>query len=205
MRLNIRASDLSIVSSWQLPADQQVKDGDFGSTPTLFSARIGGKVHHLVGIANKNGVYYALDEANIGNGPVWSAIVARGGSNAQAGFGSISPSAWDGKNLYVGGGKTTIGGNTCPGGLRALDPVTGAFLWERCMVDGPVLGAVTAVQGVVAVGEGNSLWLMAASDGHDLFKATDTNNGSAYYAASSISNGVLYIGNADGNFYVYGT
>ena len=72
------------------------------------------------------------------------------------------------------------------------------------MTDGPVIGATTAVPGVVAVGEGNTLRLVATSDGHDLFSASDTSSNSMYDDGPCISNGVLYIGNVDGNFYAYG-
>src|SRR6266446_5795602 len=53
--VKLKTSDLSVISSWQVPKNQQVSDGDFGSTPTLFSATINGTVHKLVGVGNKNG------------------------------------------------------------------------------------------------------------------------------------------------------
>src|SRR5262249_34803145 len=31
-------SSLNLLSTWQIPGNQQIKDGDFGSTPTLFHA-----------------------------------------------------------------------------------------------------------------------------------------------------------------------
>ena len=37
--VELRASDLSVVGSWNVPAAQQAFDSDFGSTPTLFSYR----------------------------------------------------------------------------------------------------------------------------------------------------------------------
>jgi len=203
--VKLNASNLSFVGSWQVPSFQQVSDGDFGSTPTIFTATIGGTLHRLVGVANKNGIYYAFDEANISQGPVWKDKIAIGGSGPEGGQGSISPSAWDGTNLYIAGGNTTIGGQNCQGGLRAVNPATGAFTWQSCMTDGPVLGAVSAVPGVVAVGEGTALVLVAASDGHTLFKKWDTSTTSnQYYGAPSIANGVVYIGNEDGNFHAYG-
>jgi outer membrane protein assembly factor BamB len=65
------------------------------------------------------------------------------------------------------------------------------------------MGAVTAVPGVVAVGEGTALWLVATSDGHDLFKTWDTSTNSQYYEGPTIANGILYIGNKDGELYAY--
>jgi outer membrane protein assembly factor BamB len=202
--VQLNASNLTYMSSWQIPPAQQGTDSDFGSTPTLFTATIGGTLHHLLGVANKNGTYYAFDEANIAQGPVWTVTLAQGGPGPESGDGSISPSAWDGTTLYVGGGRTTINGQNCQGGLRALNPATGAVLWAQCMTDGPIIGAVTAVPGVVAVAEGTALWLMATSDGHSLFKTWDTSNGSLYYAAPTIANGVVYTANKNGKFSAYG-
>ncbi len=169
--VQLNASNLSLMSSWQVPAAQLGPDSDFGATPTLFPATIGGTVHHLVGAVNKNGIYYALDEANIAQGPVWTAQIAVGGPGPENGDGSISPSAWDGTNLYVGGGRTTINGQNCQGGLRALNPATGVVTWAQCMTDGPIMGSITLVPGVVAVAEGTALWLMSTTDGHSLFRA----------------------------------
>ena len=56
------------MGSWQVPSSQQTPDGDFGSTPTVFPAVINGTTHTLVGVANKNGIYYALDGANVSAG-----------------------------------------------------------------------------------------------------------------------------------------
>ncbi len=204
--LKLNASNLSYVSSWQIPQAQLGgnTDPDFISSPTLFTTTIGGTAHHLVGVANKDGYYYAFDEANIAGGPLWSTQVAVNGECPDCGSGSISPSAWDGTNLYVAGGNTTINGQSCQGGLRALNPATGAVIWAQCMPDGPVLGAVSAVPGVVALTEGTALWLMATSDGHSLFKAVDNSKNSFYYAAPTISNGVVYAANSNGNFFAYG-
>lgn len=200
-------TDLSFVGSWQVPGSQRISDGDFGDTPTIFTATIGGSTHRLVGVANKNGIYYALDEANLAAGPVWEDTIAVGGAGPESGQGSIAPSAWDGTNLYIAGGNTTINGQSCQGGLRAVNPVNGAFVWQACMTDGPVLGAVAAVPGVVAVTEGNGLALVAASNGHTLFKKQDTatSGSSQYYGGPAIANGVVYAGNEDGNFFAFGT
>jgi polyvinyl alcohol dehydrogenase (cytochrome) len=202
--VQLRASDLTFMSAWQVPRAEHGDDGDFGSTPTLFTATIGGTLHTLLGVANKNGVYYAFDEAQISNGPVWRATVAVGGIAPETGTGSISPSAWDGTTLYVAGGKTTIGGQSCQGSVRALNPVTGAFIWQSCLQDGFVLGAVAAAPGVIAVGAGNALALLAASDGHVLAKRYDTAGGfNMYYGGPAIANGVVYIGNVNGKFHAY--
>jgi outer membrane protein assembly factor BamB len=201
--VKLNASNLSFVSSWQVPPAQQTSDGDFVDTPTLFSATINGTAHTLVGVANKNGIYYALDEANIGAGPVWQDPIAVGGDSPQSGLGSISPSAWDGTTLYVAGGGTTIAGVGCKGGLRAVNPANGSYLWQDCLTDGPVLAPVSASPGIVAIAEGNALELINSSNGQVLFKAADTSS-SQYYGGASIANGVVYIGTQSGNLHAYG-
>lgn len=198
--IEVQASNLSFIHHWQVPASQHVGDGDFGSTPTLFDATINGTLHHLVGAPNKNGYYYAWDRSNINAGPVWYKIIAIGGSCPNCDQGSISASAWNGSTLYVAGGKTTINGATCLGSVRAVNPATGAFGWQHCLASGPVLGSVTAVPGLVVVGQGNAIIMMSATSGSTLFRFYDPNN-AIFESAASISNGVMYMGNSDGNLY----
>ena len=205
--LALHMPSLSLAGSWQVPASQQVLGDDYGSTPTLFRATIGGTAYRMVGIVNANGTYYAFSRAAISSGPLWSIQIAGIGGRCGpiCGDGSISPSAWDGKNLYVAGGQATIRGQSCKGSLSALNPSTGAIKWQDCFNDGPVLGAVTVVPGVAVVGEGNKLVLVATSDGHSLYSYADTHSGSNFYGAATILNGVLYIGNFDGILYAFGT
>jgi outer membrane protein assembly factor BamB len=203
--VKVSASSLSLINHWQLPSGDRVPDSDFGTTPTLFTATIGGVLHNLVGMQNKNGKYYTFDRTNIGAGPIWKATMAVGGSCPQCGQGGISPSAWDGSTLYVAAGNTTINGTKCQGSIRALNPATGAFIWQHCLLSGPVLGAVTAVPGVLAVGQGTYVLAFDASTGASLFRFQDTNSGSNFWGAASISNGMMYIGNQDGHLYAFGT
>ncbi len=202
--IKLNATDLSFISSWQVPTTELVKDSDFGSTPTLFQATIGGTLYQLVGAVNKNGTFYAFDRTNIGNGPVWRAQIAVGGECPECGQGSISSAAWDGTSLYVAGGNTTINGASCRGSLRALNPVDGSFLWQHCLVHKTVLGAVTVVPGVAAIIEGPNLVLVDATSGATLF----THPGSTtarFYGSPSLSNGVLYVGDRNGHLYAFGT
>jgi hypothetical protein len=43
-----------------------------------------------------------------------------------------------------------------------------------------------------------------SASGQNLMTLTDTNSGSLYYGAASISRGVLYVGNMDGILHAYG-
>ncbi len=149
-------------------------------------------------------IYYAFLRGDLSRGPLWTAEIAKGGSCPNCGAGSISPSAWDGTRLYVAGGYTTVQGANCRSGLRALNPATGAFIWERCLSDGPILAAVTVVPGVVAVTGGSALLLVDATSGETLFIFHDTTRGSVFYGAASISHGMLYAANFDGRLYAFG-
>ena len=199
--VELRASDLSFVGSWHVPANQQGNDTDFGTTPTLFSATINGTLTKLVGAPNKNGIFYAMKRDALGNGPVWEKTIANGGDCPQCGNGSISPPGWDGTNLYVAGGDTTINGSSCAGSLRALNPANGNFRWEKCFNSGPVLGAVSLVRGVAFVGQGSVLVAVATAHGKTLF---NYDTGAQIYEGASISNGIVYIGSTNANMYAFG-
>ena len=69
---------------------------------------------------------------------------------------------------------------------------------------GPVLGSVTATSsGVVAASEGSFVIVMNASTGVTVARLTDNKSGSLLYAGPTISNGIVLIGNLDGNLYSY--
>ncbi len=205
--VELNATDLSVVNVYQLPSSElSINDSDFGSTPTLFTSSTNTA---MVGVANKNGRYYAFHRSNIGAGPVWKAQVAQGTLDCpQCGGGSISPSAWDGHTLFVGGGNTKIGKSNCKGSVRALNPDNGHALWQHCMGGGPVLGSVTvagATQNteVIAACQGNTVIVMNASNGKTVARLHDHKHGSLLYGPATISNGDLFVGNLDGDLYAY--
>lgn len=198
--IEVRAADLSLVASWQVPAAQQIVDGDFGSTPTLFQAKIGGVLHKMVGLVNKNGIYYALDRTNISAGPLWQEQL---GQPPVPGEDSIASSAWNNVSLFAAAARTTINGVSCAGSLRRLNPATGAFIWQDCLNFDPK-GTITMVPGLAEVGAGTSFMLVDATTGNQLFSYTDSANKSDFLGPGSIANGQLYQGNMDGNLYAFG-
>lgn len=188
----LNAADLSFIGSWQIK-QQKALDIDFGTTPTLFTATINGVQRNLIGMADKNGNYYAWDRSHVNTGPLWHAHVANGGSSPTTG--TISSSAWDGTYIYAGGGKTTINGVVCPGSLNALNPANGAFVFRTCLTSGPVLGAVMAVPGLAVVGANNTLDVIAttgASAGQIIYSYQETASTSYFKGAATIADGVLY-------------
>jgi polyvinyl alcohol dehydrogenase (cytochrome) len=196
----LHMSDLSLVASWQVPAIEVSTDGDFGSTPTLFDATIGGLLHHMVGLMNKNGIYYAFDRANISSGPLWEVRLAAPTMHEES---NISSSAWNGTTLYAAAASTTINGTSCGGSLRALDPATGNFLWQDCLPS-DVLGPVTAIPGVLEVGTHSFLFVMDAATGNQLFSFQDKTIKANFLGPGCIADGILYHGNTDGYLYAFG-
>ncbi|TME87815.1 MAG: hypothetical protein E6I43_02960 [Chloroflexi bacterium] len=206
--VKLSASDLQPQGQWQVPAAEATADSDFGSTPTLFwgTVKPGGASRALVGVANKNGLYYVFDRSNLAGGPVARLRIAQGGNPPTSGNGSISPSAFDGARLYVGGGHLAIDGALAPGTLSAYDPNDmGAPLWRIGIGSGPVLAAVTAVPGLIVVGAGSSITVLDSAGGRTVFQ-THAAGGSAgrpaiFYGAATIAGGVLYEGDTSGNLY----
>ena len=192
--VKLRASDLTVLSSWTVPKSAQVYgDADFGATPTLFTATINGVARSLVGALNKNGIFYAWDRTNLAAGPVWQSTVADPSGSPR----SIASAAWDGTRLYVGAGGTTLNGTSYYGNISALDPATGAFLW-RTGVTGFMSAGITVVPGVLIEpygAAGNLLFLDPATGNQiRIFGITDRADGEA-----TVSNGIIYASRVDGN------
>jgi outer membrane protein assembly factor BamB len=127
--VRLHPNTLAKLDSWQVPLSS-LHDSDFGGSPTIFYATINGVQTRMVGACNKNGVYYAMQAMHLSNGPVWQRQV---GSpyNAQPGDTQCDAgAAWDGTHLFVASNNTTINGVAYKGGIRELDPATGAVIWE---------------------------------------------------------------------------
>ncbi len=207
----LSTADLSVVASWQVP-DAQAAGGTraFAFTPTLFSAPTGPQVRQLLGVANRNGVYYAFDQNNLTAGPVWQRTIAVGGRTAlqyvpgsASGQGSVAPSSWDGRQLYVAGGQTSIRGGSCQGSVRALAPADGHVIWEQCLRAGPVVGAPASCKGgVVVAGEGDRVVALSSATGAVLYTYLDPEY-MPFGSGPSISHGWIYIGNVDGGMHAY--
>ena len=206
--VKLSASDLQPQGQWQVPAAEATVDSDFGSTPTLFFGTVtpGGASRALVGVANKNGLYYVFDRLNVAGGPVARLRIAQGGNPPTSGNGSISPSAFDGARLYIGGGHIVVNGQLMPGTLSAYNPDDlRAPLWRSGLSTGPLLGAVTAVPGLAVVGAGSSVIVFDSARGTIVFQ-TSAAGGSAgrpaiFYGAATVAGGVLYQGDTAGNLY----
>ena len=194
--IELNATTLTLIHSWQVPQSQQQSDSDFGDSPTLFTANINGVTHNMVGLINKNGIYYAFDRANISAGPVWEKQLAGQKYN-------IAASAYDGTSLYVGTAQATLNGQNCTGTFQALDPASGTPRWQIC-TPGKVSAAPTVIPGVVITGTVGYLFALDATTGKQLFSFHDASVGSDFWGSATVDNGVLYVGNADGSLYAFG-
>jgi len=193
---------LAVQDSWQTQPNSVAGDADFGATPTLFTATLGGQTVPMVGAINKDGYYYAFRRDDLAAGPVWTQYFATPGETCvPCDVDFLAPSAWDGTHLYVGGDAGQINAQACAGSLSALDPATGSPVWQDCL-DDRVLGAVTAAPGIVEVNAGDRAMVMDASNGQRLFTYTDSSDNN-FWGPAEISNGVMYVINLDGNVFAF--
>jgi polyvinyl alcohol dehydrogenase (cytochrome) len=212
--LRLNPKTLQISSLWQVPASQHPSDSDFGATPMLFSATIGGVTRQLVGAVNKNGVYYVLDREDLAAGPVWTYVAAKAGTLASQACGNvdaISSSAWTGPGSPVMVAGLTNSGSSCIGTLAALNPSNGQPDW-RILLAGSVEGALTEVPGIVAVGAGPTADLISSATGQILFSYTEASKSQPkggvgygaptgeFWAPPTIAGNTLYTANQDGSF-----
>lgn len=172
-------------------------DYDFGSDPSLYSATINGKVTKLVGVGQKTGIYYALDAAtgkivwqrqigpdNRGGGIVWGSAVD--GKRIYADDANAGHVSW---KLQPGNTSTTTAGV-----FTALDPATGAIVWQTPDPQGHkaysfVSTAYGVVYGGTSSGTGNNMYAMQATTGKILWSYAA---GGSVLGGASIVNGTVY-------------
>src|SRR5919197_911260 len=168
--VRLDAQSLARQEALKVPTGEHVGDGDFGASPTVFAATLGGARTQMVGDCNKNGIYYAFRLKNLAAGPVWRFRVSAGTGHGR--LACLAAAVWNGSNLFVAGTSTTIGGTASKGSIRKLNPATGQPLWERPL-SGAVIGSPSLNgAGVLAVatfdssaGVTNAAYLVNASTG----------------------------------------
>jgi outer membrane protein assembly factor BamB len=180
-----------IVDNWTLPAAEAIQDSDFGTSPTLYTTAAG---EPMLASINKNGIDYALNRDNLAAGPLWRQYIALGGECPTCDDGSVSSQAFGGGSLFAAGGRGAISGVVSAGTVRALNPATGAYLWQRA-VAGDVIGALTYDNGMVLVPAGSVFEILDAKAGTVLY-SYDT--GAQIYAGISVADGIVYVTNTAG-------
>ena len=169
-------------------------DYDFASTPNLITYGNGKKTKTILGAGQKSGIYYALDPDT--GAELWRTQVGPGSALGGMEWGSAS----DGKRIYVqisnlygiphGGGSA--------GSWSALDPATGAILWQTADPNGGLaVGPVAVADGVVYVPSmagkptDQSMLALNAANGNVLWSFAA---GSSVIAGATIVDGVVYWG-----------
>jgi outer membrane protein assembly factor BamB len=184
----VDATTLAVKSYWSLPVSDPTPDADWGTSPTLFTDAQG---RDLVSAGNKNGKVYAFLRDNVTAGPVWSRQLADPAAGDDPGAGGLySNGFFDGQRLYYAGGRTTIAGRTVKGSIRALNPATGATVWER-ELPAKTYGALTGANGMVVVPAYDALRLLDGATGEVLY---GNDLGYAIFGAATVANGRLFIG-----------
>jgi outer membrane protein assembly factor BamB len=165
------SSSLSKLAKWTVPRLWKT-DSDFGGSPGVWSAKIGGVLTKMVGACNKDGVFYAFRVPKLSAGPVWTFQV---GKPDAAGSGiCIAAPIFDRSHLYLAGNGTTIGGTAHEGSVRKVDPATGQVVWQTGL-SGRILGTpgmdgagvIAAASFGSTIGQ-NGLFLIDASTGQVL-------------------------------------
>ena len=170
-------------------------DYDFASSPNLITFEDHrGRRHTLLGAGQKSGIYYALDPDN--GAELWHTQVGPGSSLGGMEWGS----ATDGKRIYVSianlyGIPTANGG---AGSWSALDPQTGAILWQVGDPNAAIaIGPLTAADGVVFVSSmagsptAPTMLALNAATGQTLWTYA---SGSSVNAGAAVADGVVYWG-----------
>jgi outer membrane protein assembly factor BamB len=204
VRLNPQT--LQVEDSWTIPDAQQIFDGDFGSSPTAWTAALSGVPTQMVGACDKNGLYYALNASNLAAGPVWEYQI---GSNYLYGGACLSSAVWDQatSQLFLSGNTTVIDGTVYHGSVQEVNPATGAPIWQTGL-PGEVMGTPTLDgAGVLAVGTMKfssataAVYLLNASNGQIL--ATISTDDDAVFGQPVFADNDLLVGTVGGGLTVY--
>jgi polyvinyl alcohol dehydrogenase (cytochrome) len=171
-------------------------DFDFGSAPNEITYQTPHGPKTIIGAGQKSGIYYALDPDN--GKVLWQTQVGPGSSLGGMEWGS----ATDGTRIYVAianlYGIPSAAGSA--GSWAALDPATGAILWQKADPNGAIdLGPMAVANGVVyanSMGGASSataptMFALDAANGNTLWSFAP---GSSVNAGATIVNGTVYWG-----------
>jgi outer membrane protein assembly factor BamB len=206
---------LAKLDIWTVPQSELVPDSDFGGSPTIFQANLGGTITPMVGACNKNGKYYALRIDNLAAGPVWTFQagnpwndpLGEAGGGVSGGGQCIAAAIWDGSRLFVASNATMIGDVSFGGSIRELDPATGAVIWNTGLPDAVYGSPSLNGAGVIALatydeGPGQTAaYLIDASNG-SILKTISTSNVSTF-AQPVFADEFLFVASINGRLTAY--
>jgi outer membrane protein assembly factor BamB len=197
IRLDRRA--LTKKDIFTVPRADRTSDGDFGSSPTVWTAPLPPLrtvPTQMVGACNKNGRFYALRASNLAAGPVWTDQL---GTLEASGTPCLSSAVWDQatSQLFLSGNSTTINGTSYRGSVQEVNPATGKPIWQTGL-PGAVAGTPTLDgSGVLAVatfdfsGAPNAVYLIDASSGQ-IISTVSTGN-TADFAQPVFADSYLFV------------
>ncbi len=186
--------------TWTVAHPNASPDFDFGADPNLYTTTINGKRTDVLGVGQKNGMYYALDPAT--GKLTWETQAGPGGVLGGIEWGT----ATDGKRIYAaitnGSHKTytytTYDGQqrSTTGGLwTALDCATGKILWQTAAPESHEYitdGFVSSANGVVYAGSSSgNFYALDAKTGQ---VAWTFPSGGAVWSGAAIVDGAVYWG-----------
>lgn len=183
------------------PTSTPGPDYDFGSGANLFNIKgANGAKRQMVGAGAKSGIYWALDAST--GAIAWSNEAGPGSTLGGIEWGT----ATDGKRIYIAeanfGFKAYSQNAALPhtGSFAALDPATGAILWQTPDPSGSFdIGAVSVSNGVVYGGSmSGHMYAFDAAKGKVLRDITGQGSSNAGPAISD--GGVVYWGNGYARF-----
>lgn len=185
----VNATTMALDATWKIPSTEQIADGDFGSTPTLFVTSNGVS---MVGALNKNGFFYAWAAGDVAAGPVWEVKLTTGQSVGSAAFAHGL--------VFVGTGTANFLGVRSSGAAWALDPDTGAVVWEQPLW-GRSVSAPGYANGLLVIDGGDHIFVLNAATGAKLknFKCAAT-----FFAPPAIAHGRILVGCFDGHEEAFG-
>lgn len=180
---------------WQ-PRLVDDRDLDFGATPNLFEATIGGERREVVGVGGKDGTYHVLDRDGVNEitgrvEPYWQTNVVYGGPQG----GIIgSPAVGDGRVFFNTAAGYDIADPQRPI-MHALGQDDGAIAWQVADTP-PSFSPVSVIPGVVFHGSiGDRLLTRATADGRLL---ASPSVGGSLASAPSIVDGTVFVGAGTG-------
>jgi polyvinyl alcohol dehydrogenase (cytochrome) len=184
-----------------LPHRDPGPDFDFGSGPILHTVknRAGG-TRQLVSAGAKSGIYWALDAAT--GQVVWSTQAGPGSTLGGIQWGS----ATDGVRIYIAEANSAFlpydNNPSLPhtGSWAALDPATGAILWQTADPSGSFdTGAVSISNGVLYAGSmSGHMYALNAATGTVLKDIVG--QGSSNAGPAIDNDGIVYWGNGYARF-----
>jgi len=181
---------------WTIPQNKRIYDGDFGGSPTVWTADLSGRPTEMVGACNKNENYYALRASDLAAGPVWHDHI--GGSEYGL---CLSAAVWDQATgqLFLSGKPTTPNSAAYDGSVQDTNSATGAVIW-RTDLPGAILGTPTLDgKGVLAVptmgqrpSDPSGVYLIDTSNGKIL--ATISVDDTPVYSQPVFAGNFLFVG-----------